>query len=296
MSGSEREIELLAGVPGSAGLYARAALSSVGRPGAGAGLPDRQLVVTGVEQEVDRLVAYTRVCGFTLRDRVPPTWLHVLTFPLQLQLMTARDFPFAVVGMVHVANRMTLHRPVTLEERLTLTVHAADLRPHRAGAVLDIVEQVVVEDQVVWDGASTYLVKGARIPGPERADTTEPAEQVDAVAPTTPTALWRLPADLGRDYGSVSGDVNPIHLNPLAAKAFGFPRTIAHGMWSHARVLAALEARLPEAYTATVEFRKPVLLPSTVAFGARRAEDGWAFAVTAKDGSRDHLRGRITPA
>src|SRR6478736_7296314 len=74
--------------------------------------------------------------------------------------------------------------------------------------------------------------------------------------------IWRVPADQGRRYAAVSGDVNPIHLNPLAAKAFGFPRAIAHGMWTMAHALASVEARLPERYAVDVAFRAPVLLPS----------------------------------
>lgn len=86
-----------------------------------------------------------------------------------------------------------------------------------------------------------------------------------------PTATWRrlarrLLADLGRRYAVVSGDVNPIHLNLLAAKAFGFPRAIAHVHGRIARMLAALQARLPDSYAVSVEFAKPVLLPSTVSF------------------------------
>ena len=56
------------------------------------------------------------------------------------------------------------------------------------------------------------------------------------------------------------------------AKPFGFPRAIAHGMWTKARCLAAL--RLPDAFTAEVRFKKPILLPAKVTFG--EAEDRFA--------------------
>ncbi|TMF44955.1 MAG: hypothetical protein E6I24_10230, partial [Chloroflexi bacterium] len=106
-----------------------------------------------------------------------------------------------------------------------------------------------------------------------------------------PTAIWRVPRNIGRRYAAVSGDVNPIHLNPLAARLFGFRRAIAHGMWLKARCLAALEGRLPDALTATVEFKSPLLLPSTVAFSARVAEHGWTIAVSHAATGRPHLTG-----
>lgn len=307
----DRPVQLHDSLPSTGALLARAVLGSVGKPGAGAGLPTRQVVMTDVAQDLARLAAYDRVCGFTLRDAVPATWLHVLTFPLQLELMAARDFPFPAVGMVHISNQMHQHRPVLVSEKLTVAVHAEGLRAHRAGVALDIVGQVSVGDEVVWDGQSTYLVRGARLPedsGSQSAGSRDPAAETSTQGRPTPIALpelddlpatrawWRLPAGLGREYAGVSGDLNPIHLNPWAAKALGFPRTIAHGMWSHAAALAALEPRLPEGYRARVEFLKPVLLPSTVRFGARTVEDQWQFAVTGKDGQRVHLLGAVAPA
>src|SRR5207253_10898170 len=94
-----------------------------------------------------------------------------------------------------------------------------------------------------------------------------------------PTAIWRVPASTGRRYAAVSGDVNPIHLNPLAARLFGFRRAIAHGMWLKARCVAALEGRLPDALTAIVEFKSPLLLPSTVGFASQSQGAGWMFRV-----------------
>ena len=79
-----------------------------------------------------------------------------------------------------------------------------------------------------------------------------------------------MPGDIGRRYAAVSGDRNPIHLHALTAQAFGFPSAIAHGMWLKARTLASLEGRLPDAYTADVAFKLPVLLPSTVSIAAGR--------------------------
>ena len=101
--------------------------------------------------------------------------------------------------------------------------------------------------------------------------------------------LWRLPADLGRRYAAVSGDVNPIHLSALSAKAFGFPRAIAHGMCTHARVLAALQPRLPQVYEVSVQFIKPVLLPSTVRLALGESEQGFSAQVTNRAADRVFL-------
>ena len=106
--------------------------------------------------------------------------------------------------------------------------------------------------------------------------------------------LWTCPADIGRRYAAASGDVNPIHVNPLAAKALGFPRAIAHGMWTHARALGAFEGRLGDRHTVDVSFRKPIVLPSRVAFRAARTDTGYTFAVTNRAGDRDHMTGAVS--
>ncbi len=103
----------------------------------------------------------------------------------------------------------------------------------------------------------------------------------------------RVPADIGRRYAAVSGDRNPIHLSKLTARLFGFPRAIAHGMWLAARTLAVLEGRLPDAGTVDVAFKAPVLLPSTIAIGARQVEGGWALDVRSARSSKPHLRGSV---
>lgn len=291
-------------------LFVRAAATSRGRSGE---LPDAELVRRGVSVDVDALATYSQVCGFDLSGRVPSTYLHVLTFGLQVALMADRAFPLALPGMVHVSNTNVLHRPVEVGEPLDLAVHAEGLRPHPRGAQFDLVGRVDVAEgsgsgaaETVWTGRSTYLSPGGR--APSAVDDADPAETPVATpvdVPARPAATWRVAADTGRRYAAASGDVNPIHLSPLAAKAFGFPRAIAHGMWTYARTLAWLSARASGPGTSTVDFAKPVLLPSTVDVHAAHRGGEWTVELrpggshrgeTGRDGEpRRHLRVTVRP-
>ena len=67
-------------------------------------------------------------------------------------------------------------------------------------------------------------------------------------------------------------------------------------MWTKARCVAALENRLPDAVTVDVAFKKPVLLPGTVAFGSRATHDGVAFSLTRPKDGAPHLVGLAAPA
>jgi acyl dehydratase len=211
-----------------------------------------------------------------------------LAFPLQVALMTERAFPFPLVGLVHVANAITVHRPVSVIERIAFTVRAADLRPHPAGRQLDLLTEVNVDGETVWSGRSTYLRRSA---APEKPTG---GKKSPAAAPTGTSSQVKVPGDIGRRYGGVSGDRNPIHLYGLTAKAFGFPSAIAHGMWLKARTLASLEGRLADSFTADVAFKTPVLLPSTVKITARHEDDGWTLDVRNSRSGKPHLSGIVT--
>jgi acyl dehydratase len=285
---SKARVLTLDDAPNLAVLFARAAATSFGRASNDGALADVEVRRPKVRVERTRLAAYDRVCGFGLRDALPPTYLHVLVFPLQVALMADRSFPFGLAGLVHVRNRIVQHRPVDADETLSLLSRARALRPHPKGAQVDLVGEVRVGEELVWEGVSTYLARGASAPGeiePEQPVTVDLGERAHA--------LWHVPADMGRRYAAVSGDVNPIHLSSLAAKALGFPRTLAHGMWTKAHALAAIEARLPAAYAVDVAFSRPLLLPSEAGFVAARQDQGWDFAVRPARGAGDHLRGTV---
>ena len=284
-----RDVRSLSAPPDTGKLLVKGLTGALTKRGASvSALPERSYLLMDQKQDLALLAGYDRVCGFTLRDDVPATWLHVQTFPLQAALMAEDDFPFSLAGLVHVSNEMTQHRRVSVSENLRIKVWADNLRPHAKGAVFDMRGEIHVGDELVWEGTSNYLATGAKVAG-------EPVKAERLAAPAVePSQMWRLPANLGRQYAAVSGDSNPIHLSAATAKLFGFPRAIIHGMWTHARALAALGGRLPSAYTVRVQFAKPILLPGRVFFASAESEGDWAFSVVNKEG-KPHLVGDLTP-
>lgn len=291
-------IERLDGVPGSLSLYGRAALGAI--PGAGLlpfvggrgeSLPGVELRLDGVEADRERLAAYCRVCGFALRETLPVTYPHVLAFPLQMKLMASGDFPFPLLGLVHLDNAIVQHRPIGAGERLDLAVRAEDLRPHPKGRAFSLIAEARVGDELVWSERGTILRRGGSNPEAER-DPRPTAVPGDAPL----TTEWRLGDDLGRRYAGVSGDRNPIHMHALSAKAFGFPRAIAHGMWSQARCLAQLESRTAATFTTDAAFGKPLLLPAKVGLALEeRAGGELGFALRDARKGTEHLLGATRP-
>jgi acyl dehydratase len=272
-------------------LYLKAALGAVG-PRAHE-LPDTVLTVDDVEVDRGHLAEYDRICGFRFGDTLPATYPHLLAFGPQVRLMADRSFPLPLPGLVHIANTITVHRGIDASERLEVRVHAERFVAHPKGAQVDLVGRIRSGGETVWDGRSTYLARGATAPAGAHDEAASPVERPE-LPDHPPVATWRVDADTGRRYAAVSGDVNPIHLHPLSAKAFGFPRAIAHGMWTAAHALSALEGRLDEALTYDVTFGKPLLLPSTAELHTRATGDGWDLEV--RSGDRRHLSGSTRPA
>jgi acyl dehydratase len=275
--------------PSTLTLFARAGAAII--PGAswlpfvGGGakdVPDLTLALNDVSVDRERLATYCRVCEFTLANSLPPTYPHILAFPLHLALMTDGSFPFPAIGLVHIENRITQHRPIPNSEVLSLRVWATPVEPHPRGKQFSVRTEASISGEVVWEEVSTNLRRGG-------GSGSGKGRERDAGQPPA-TATWQLPGDLGRRYASVSGDMNPIHMHPLTARLFGFSSAIAHGMWTKARCLAAME--MPDAFTAEVSFRKPILLPATVEF----AEEGERFQVRDAKKGITHLDGSLTAA
>jgi acyl dehydratase len=264
-------------------IFARALLRR--GPGPADELPDVRAVRHGIRIDVDHLVDYARMCGFTVGSTLPVTYPHLFAFPLQIAVMSEPGFPLPLMGAVHTENVITALRPIRVDEVLDVSVRAENVRPHRRGRQVDLVSEVSAGGAPVWRGVSTYFSRGEENPGAAR---TEPPALGELSA--DPHATWRLGEGTGRAYAAVSGDWNPIHLHRLAAKPLGFPTAIAHGMYTYARVMATLTPRLPDSgLTSRVWFRKPLRLPSTVRLRSL-VEDGRTLTVV------EHVKGEIEHA
>lgn len=315
---------LLAKVPGLGGRSDGEDSGADGRSASTSGivLPDVTYRVADVVADPEHLLAYQRLLGEPADDQMPAGFVHVLAFPVAMALMVRADFPLPVAGMVHLANAVRVERPILADEHLEVQAWAENVRPHRKGTQVDLVTEVSALSgagharEVVWRGVSTYLAKGAgsvAVVEPGGDAGTDGAAGTGGDGPTAerfptgqrfptrqrfPTGQWQLDAGTGRRYAAVSGDRNPIHLSAPTAKAFGFPRAIAHGMYTAARALAESGAGRSGAFEWTVEFAKPVLLPGKVAVAITRdagAPGGFGYVGWDARSGKEHFRGTVTP-
>lgn len=279
------EWQTLGSPPLLAPLYWRAALK---RKITGSTLPE-QGVRCRVSVDPKAVAAYRKVCGFADSAVLPATYPHILAFGLQMQLLTNTKFPFPLLGLIHLSNRIRIHRPLGGVSDLSIGVHAQNLKPHAKGATFDIITTVEDSLGLLWEAESRMLCRGVKLEGTSTDDAQPSPTQVSELT------RWKAPADIGRRYARVSGDYNPIHLSAITAKLFGFPQAIAHGLWNTARTLAALGEHLPAAnIEISVEFKKPVRLPSEVTLLASAAGSSGELLLKGA-GDIEHMIGKWQP-
>ncbi|AFM15054.1 acyl dehydratase [Mycolicibacterium chubuense NBB4] len=254
-------------------------------------LPARTLTVEELRIDPAHVAEYAAVTGLRFGDTVPLTYPFALTFPTVMSLITGFDFPFAAMGSVHMENHITQHRPISVTDTVSAAVHAENMREHRKGLLVDVVTDVKVGNDTAWHQVTTFLHQQRTSLSDEPKP---PPQKQPKLGP--PNAILQITPGQIRHYAAVGGDHNPIHTNSIAAKLFGFPTVIAHGMFSAAAVLANIEGQLPDAVKYSVRFAKPVVLPARAGLYVDRRSDGWELTLRHLTKGYPHLTGTVTPA
>ena len=276
--------------PSLAATFFRALGTGAKRPGLIESLPKVQLVLPEVVLDAKHIARYAAVCGFKATHGVPMIYPQLLTFPLVTAYVSSPDCPWPAMGTVHLANAITQHQPLHANDTVRVELEAGELFAHDKGQVFTLKLRILREDELVWSATQSLLRVGVK--------QTSGAPYVSQIATDLPLscqAEFSARADLGRRYGEVSGDRNPIHMSALSAKLFGFKRAIAHGMWTNARALSCLLPDQPlEQASLNVEFKTPLYLPGRATLWSARSPNGALFEVRDAKGQRPHLRGQLS--
>ncbi|MFH1464054.1 MAG: MaoC/PaaZ C-terminal domain-containing protein [Pseudomonadota bacterium] len=271
------EAVVVQAVPGVLSQLARAAWPRGRAQGrlsqeAGARLGPIAVEQRGRRMDPQRIARFRAVCGYAEGSGVPPVFLETLFHGLLVELLLSPAFPLRAMGLVHLRQRLLAHRPIAPDASLDLRCHLAEVRATARGLELDCAMEAREGDDLSWEGLATLFSRDpeaqrgggrppAAPPGPQEESWSEPL-------------LAAVPADTGRRYAAASGDYNPFHLHALLARPFGFPRAIAHGMWTLGWALAQVEGALSPALQVEATFRKPLFLPGRVALRRREVASG----------------------
>ncbi|MGO4476409.1 MaoC/PaaZ C-terminal domain-containing protein [Massilia sp. 2TAF26] len=223
---------------------------------------------------------YRAALGFE-GTHIPLTWYYLPAQRAHLATMLGASFPFRVVGAIHVDNALEAGRTPAPGRPLELLTEVKVEPPAANGAVHALLDTRAIQDgELVFICRSNYLVvRGTRAGHHHRPAAPEAPKPA-------PIAGWQLSATSGREYASVSGDWNPIHLWPWTARLMGLKAPIIQGMHTLARSCAELERaggrrvlRLDGRFRAPIELGARVALAAELEGGRYTVESGGRLAV-----------------
>jgi len=259
----------------------------------GGAVPRIEARLSKVAIDRSHLASYSEVCGAAAGATLPIAYPHVLAMPLHLAMLGAEAFPVKLMGLVHVQNRIAMREPISADEPAEIRSWIEGHRDTERGQEFDLHTEYVVGGEPLWDETCTFLARRKPPPGAAKPAASRSVDGApDGVA--VKSSSFRAPAGLGRRYGFISGDVNPIHMSDLTARAFGFPRAIAHGMWSLGRAASDFEAeQFNGGCELSVNFKLPIYMPSWLMLQRWPIENGSSFALRDGQGEKPHLSGTL---
>ncbi len=232
-------------------------------------LPEAQSAVTGWRPDREKLAAYRSLVGSGAE--IPIAFPQLPIMALHIDLLSQWSFPLRMLGLVHQGAVVEVLDDLPVGGPWDVRAAVSDGRHVRAGLEFDVSGEVSVGGALCWRSISTYLSRSHSASGAEESG----VPQVDSSGEWEAEVEVPVPEGTGRAFGRVTGDINPIHMHAAPAKAFGFPRAIAHGWWTTGR--AAAELGVDEAVVGRrleIAFKRPILLPSTPVLCSRSVATG----------------------
>lgn len=237
------------------------------RPKALPALPTDRLTAT-VPARPDQLVdSYLRWQGGDpkrYREHLPAHLFPQWTFPLLGQ--TLAEVPYPLPKVLNQGCRVTVNAPVPRGQPLQLSARLVEVREEATKARL---HQQIITGTAAHPEALVCDVFAA-VPLPRDPSEPRPKRAPRAGVPLDATELAerRFGAGAGRDFAVLTGDINPIHCLPLAARAAGFRSCILHGFatlgWAwEGLVRRRLMGDVDRVAGVDIRFVRPMPLPAT---------------------------------
>lgn len=166
--------------------------------------------------------------------------------PAPPTFVTRFRVPFAEAGLdvehsqvLHGEQAYTYERPIYVGDTLSVRHRVASIRQSARGGMAIMTIEQLADDAYgarVVTGQATVIVRDAPPEGAATAASATTSTKTPATpqGEPIPTLTKTVTQEQINAYADVSGDHNPIHINPEAARTVGLDGTIAHGMLSMA--------------------------------------------------------------
>jgi NAD(P)-dependent dehydrogenase (short-subunit alcohol dehydrogenase family)/acyl dehydratase len=260
--------------PGTVAIYLRSIRRMPERPqgtlplGHAQTLAPIEVLQPGVRIDPFRLARFRDVCGNPDNGfLVPPAYPECLFLGPMAEAVLSDTFPFSPFGLIHIRQQITLILPIDPGTTLDLSCKLIEIRETHRGVEVDFTMRADVAGAEAWNGTATLLSRNKQArSGLGRGRHGSAIPPWISKEESFQSIRVRALEDTGRRYASASGDWNPHHLYTATARLLGYRRPIAHGMWTFARALAAIETKRPFRLPieADASFKRPIFLPAEI--------------------------------
>jgi acyl dehydratase len=198
------------------------------------------------------------------KKTIPPHLFPQWVFPLQTA--TLRGLPYPLTKVLNGGFRLEVRRPLPQGEPLLVQGNLADVDDDGRRAILHghfVTGTASAPEAIVADMQVIVPLSGGPKGEKKKKEHARVPEQAKELA------RWKLPANAGREFAKLTGDINPIHWIPPAARASGFKNVILHGFSTSARAYEGVVRSIFSGDAAAVtafecRFTKPLVLPAKV--------------------------------
>ncbi len=248
----------------------------------------------GARADATRLAQYRQVCDLPDTGTLPLLYLHAMAMPLHMAILSHARFPLRLLGLVHWSNQIESLRPIANGEAMDMHCTLDGIETTERGQSFSIHTTLSTGGNVALRETSTFLSPLARSKSGKK-----PAPDGSEPDWGAPVAQWAVAGNAGRRFAGPSGDWNPIHVSALTARLFGYPRAIAHGMFSAARCLALLQDGIPADAPLALDlrFKRPLLIPGQVALhtaqDAAHDPNMTRFVLNVQPSGEPHIAGTL---
>ncbi len=206
------------------------------------------------------------------RDLVPPHFFPHWAMPVAAGALA--NLPYPLARVLNGGCRMQLNKPLPRGEALMVRAQLVDIDDDGRRAVLTqrvVTSTASAPDALVTDIFAIVPLGGGAPKSGERKEKPRVPSDVHEIA------FQHLAGDAGLSFAKLTGDFNPIHWIPAAARASGFPNVILHGFGTLARCYEAvtrgvLGGDVRKLSVFDVKFTRPLVLPHDIGFFVRGKE------------------------
>jgi hypothetical protein len=179
---------------------------------------------------------FYEICEIPRSDSLNILYPFTLVYPYIMRVLCRREMPFSMFGTLNTRNSILVHREIASTEVMDIDCYNSAPRLVPRGLEIDIISEVRVHDQKVWENVTTYLARGRygnvdNDYAPPRLEPIDGAPVIDQ---------WFLPAKNRFRFARISGDTNGIHYGAFYARKLGFKRDFAQPIRVVARCVSAL--------------------------------------------------------